>query len=129
LAIGVPFALALSRVPQVHATYPLLPAARTSGWWFLASTVAFAGYGLAWELFFRGFLLWGLAPRLGLLTIVAQAVPCALLHLGKPTAELAASLPAALVFGALAYRARSVLPGWILHTVLSMTVNVACIVW
>jgi membrane protease YdiL (CAAX protease family) len=129
LAAALPLAVLLSRLPDVQAAYPVLRAARLNPWWLLPSTAAFALYGLAWEFFFRGFLLWGLAPRLGWLAILAQAIPCALMHVGKPAVELAASLPFALLLGMLAYRSRSVLPGWLLHTAVSLTINLACVVW
>jgi hypothetical protein len=129
LVVAVPFAVALTRVPQVHAVYPILGVAREDPWWLVPSTVAFASYGLGWELFFRGLLLLALVPRFGRLAILLQAVPCAALHFGKPPVEVAAALPAAIVLGALAFETRSIVPGWLLHTAVSLAVNLACVFW
>jgi hypothetical protein len=128
-AVAVPFAVELTRLPQVHAVYPILGVAREGPWWLVPSTVAFASYGLAWELFFRGLLMLALVPRFGRLAILLQAVPCTALHFGKPPVEVAAALPAAIVLGALAFETRSIVPGWLLHTMVSLAVNLACVFW
>ena len=57
--------------------------------------LAYAGYFVAWELFFRGFLLFGLYRRIGQFAIYVTAMPFMLLHLGKPEAEVFISLGAA----------------------------------
>jgi membrane protease YdiL (CAAX protease family) len=71
----------------------------------------------------------GLEPRLGRFAIVLQAVPCAVMHLGKPSLEVLASFPAAVVLGAIAYRTRSVFPGWLLHFAIALLINLGCVFW
>jgi uncharacterized protein len=128
-AIAWLFALLCTRIPSVHQTYPLLPAARSSPWWLALSTIVFAGYALAWEFFFRGFVLFGLERRFGAWAIVIQAVPCALMHWGKPDLELLAALPAAVFLGILALRSRSIVPGLVLHFSVALCVNLGCLFW
>jgi CAAX protease family protein len=118
-----------TRIPEVHAAYPVVREARTDPWRLLPSTLAFATYGFAWEFFFRGFLLFGLRERWGRVAILLQAVPCTLLHFGKPSLEIAASFPAALVFGVIAFANQSIVPGWVLHVAVALVMNLACVFW
>jgi membrane protease YdiL (CAAX protease family) len=129
VAAALPVALLATRIPSIHGAYPRLADARVQPWLLVPSTLAFAGYGLAWELFFRGFLLLGLKAHVGRWAILLQAVPCGLMHVGKPTFELLAAFPAALVFGVIAYRAGSILPGWLLHMLVALAVNLGCVFW
>lgn len=100
-----------------HNTYPW------SGVWAgesLANLLTWLGiyalYYLAFEYFYRGFLLRVVADRYGLTTgIWLQALAATLIHVGKPLPELLTALPASLVFGVLAVRGRSLLYPFLLH--------------
>ncbi len=128
LAVGAAILGALlARLPSVQATYPLYAPARADPWLFLVSTVVFTAYGFAWELFFRGALLFGLEPLFGRASLLVQAVLFALAHLDKPGVELALSLPAGVAFGLLAWRANSALAPFLVHLSLSLSVNLASI--
>ncbi|MGE5175555.1 MAG: hypothetical protein ACM3JJ_04195, partial [Hyphomicrobiales bacterium] len=91
LAIGAPLAWMLAghaTTPEMRAVYPLDPAlsSRPGAFWPYAGT-EFLYYG-AWEVLFRGVLLFGLAPELGFLG--ANAVQTALsvtAHFGRPLTE------------------------------------------
>ncbi len=73
-------------------------------------------YMLAWEFFFRGFLLFGLKGSLGEHGSVAvQAALFALAHLGKAPLETGASFFGGLYLGYLCLKARSFTPAWIIH--------------
>jgi len=128
-AVVLPLALAATRIPSIHASYPRLEQAREQHWLLAPSTLAFAGYGLAWEFFFRGFMMMGLKARLGHWAVVLQAFPCAVMHLGKPELEVLASFPSAIVLGAIAYRAGSVVPAWLLHMAIALVINLGCVFW
>lgn len=83
-------------------------------------------YMLAWEWFFRGFLLFGLrrvmpAPA----AVVIQAALFCLLHVGKPIEEVASSFVGGLVLGAAALRFRSVLPCFLIHYLISVSHDLA----
>jgi membrane protease YdiL (CAAX protease family) len=95
-------------------------------------------YYLPWEFFFRGFLLFpfalaaerafgaaaggpgaAAASEARTATIAAlvlfQTIPSTMLHFGHPLTELASAVVAGLLFGALAWKTRSIVPGLLLH--------------
>jgi len=119
---SIALAAVLARLPVVASTYRrflmISPAAA------IASVALFALYFLAFEFFFRGFLLFGLAKSLGRAAIVVQALPFALVHLPKGAFETLASLFGGIAFGAIAWRARSFVPAWLIHVTLATGVNV-----
>ncbi|HRG96635.1 MAG TPA: CPBP family intramembrane metalloprotease [Polyangiaceae bacterium] len=119
--------VALGQLDGVRAHSPLYEPARSSVGALALSTCLFAAYAFAWELTFRGVLLFGAAPLLGRASLVAQAAVFALAHLGKPGVELALAFPGGLAFGLLALRARSVVAPFAAHVALALAVNVACI--
>jgi uncharacterized protein len=125
----VALALLLTRVPAMHAAYPRFEPAQSQPWLLVPSTAAFAIYGLSWEFFFRGWILFGLRPRWGVWANVVQAVPCALLHMGKPNLEWAIAFPVALGLGALAMRWGTLVPGFLLHAGVALAINLGCIFW
>jgi membrane protease YdiL (CAAX protease family) len=112
--------------PEFQATYPW------PGVWAGSSPIALASwlatyllYYLAFEAFFRGFLLRLVAGRYGLTTgIWLQALAATLIHVGKPLPELLAALPASLVFGVLAVRGRSLLYPLLLHWLIGVTTDI-----
>ena len=71
-----------------------------------------------WEFFFRGFILFGLAKKIGPTALPVHAIPFALFHMGKPGAEVIASFFAALLLGQIALKAKSFLPAFLIHWVI-----------
>jgi len=89
-----------------------------------------ASYGMYlffWEFFFRGYLLFGLARTIRWPAVIVQAVPFALLHWHKVPIEFAVSLPAGIILGILALRARSFLPCFAIHWAASVVFDVLVI--
>ncbi|HEX5324230.1 MAG TPA: CPBP family intramembrane glutamic endopeptidase [Capsulimonadaceae bacterium] len=89
-------------------------------------------YLFCWEFFFRGFLLFGLARArfIGPIgAIVLQAIPFTLLHwslvpaASKPPLEIASAFFGALALGALAWRTRSFVYGFLVHWAVSITLD------
>lgn len=73
-------------------------------------------YMLAWEFFFRGFLLFSLRGSLGDHGAVAvSSMLFTLAHLGKPPLEAYATFFGGLYLGYLCLEARSFLPAWLIH--------------
>ncbi len=73
-------------------------------------------YYIAWEFFFRGFLLFGLAKEFGIIhAILIQTISSCLIHLGKPEGETLGSILTGIVFGYIAIRTKSIWYVWILH--------------
>lgn len=122
----VAIAAVVSRAPEVRAYYPRYAPVKTEPLFWIPSTLAFAVYGLAWELLFRGYLLLGVLERLGTLSVFSQTILFALAHVDKPPLEAWLSIPAGVFFGLVALRTRSVLPGFLLHFTLSTSVNLFC---
>jgi len=78
-------------------------------------------YYIAWEFFFRGFLLFGLSPKLGVMNaVLIQTISSCLIHLGKPESEILASILAGVLFAALALRTRSIWYPFVLHATLGV---------
>ncbi|HOP61335.1 MAG TPA: CPBP family intramembrane metalloprotease [Candidatus Saccharicenans sp.] len=83
---------------------------------FLIYAAAFFLYYLAFEFFFRGFLLYGLKPAFGRLnSLLIQTIPCCLVHIGKPLNEVLSAILASLIFGYLALRTESIWYGMVIH--------------
>jgi membrane protease YdiL (CAAX protease family) len=81
-----------------------------------------------WEFFFRGYLLFGLARTVKWLAVIVQAVVFGALHWYKVPLELAASFGAGIVLGILALRAKSFLPCFALHWLVSVSFDVLILV-
>jgi hypothetical protein len=72
-------------------------------------------YMLAWEFFWRGYMLFGLKSKFGYYAIFIQMLPFFILHRGKPDIETFASIFAGLILGIQAWRARSFIYCFIVH--------------
>ncbi len=115
--VVVPLSFVASGMPDVRGEYPLsriLFAHRDLVFWYEAAYVLF--YYIAWEFFFRGFLLFPLAERFGgMNAVLIQTISSCLIHIGKPEAETIGSIFAGIIFGLLALRIRSFWYGFVLH--------------
>ncbi len=123
--VAVPLIALASSDPALASAYPW------PGAWagerignLLLWVFAYFLYYLAFEAFYRGFVLHaalplGVGPALWL-----QAIMATLVHLGKPLPELLAAAPASLLFGVMALRSRSILYPALLHLVIGVTLDV-----
>jgi membrane protease YdiL (CAAX protease family) len=114
--------------PTFAEYYPIHGAARRGGMQFLTWAASYAAYMLAWEYFFRGFLLFGLEGRFGRMAAVLQAVPFALVHVGKPEVETYSSILGGLILGVFALRVRSMWPCFLIHAFVAVWMDV-CVVY
>jgi uncharacterized protein len=69
----------------------------------------------SWEFLFRGWLLFGYARKFGPEAIWIQAVPFALMHIGKPEIETLSTIFGGFVFGWVAWRTKSYLYPLLIH--------------
>jgi uncharacterized protein len=129
-AIAAPVILAVSFTASFREKYPFYhpPAAHSLwpymfAWWALY----FAQFA-ALEFFFRGFLLHGLAPRLGWAAIFAMALPYNMLHYGKPMPEALAAIVGGIVLGTLSLKTKSIWWGVSLHISIALTMDI-CALW
>ncbi len=124
-AIAAPLIFAASFTAAFQERYPFYhPVAGHSLWPYM-----YAWWALYWlqfcslEFFFRGFLVHGLAPRLGWAAIFAMALPYNMLHYGKPMAEALAAIVGGIVLGSLSLKTRSVWWGAALHISIALTMD------
>lgn len=125
--IAAPFVIVASGTAQFQESYPLYEITRgqTGVWRDLAIWWPFyVAQFVAIETFFRGYLVIGLVPALGRLSILVATVPYLMIHFVKPPMEAAASIVGGLVMGTLAYRTRSVWWGVALHVAVAALMDV-----
>ncbi|GIV14770.1 MAG: hypothetical protein KatS3mg022_0205 [Armatimonadota bacterium] len=110
--------------PDFQYTYPLYRPARVALSALLYHELTYTFYLWCWEMFFRGVLTSICWRWLGWTGLALQSLAFALLHLGKPTPEVAGSFVAGMVLGGIAVRARSFVPGFVCHALVSVTMDI-----
>ncbi len=128
LGIMLPIVVVAAFSGEFANHYPLAPGAARSTTHLALYEITYAIYFISWEFLYRGYLLFSLERRVGNLAIVLQAVPFALLHLGKPEAETLGSILAGLALGVVALRARSFWYGAIVHVAVAATMDLCLVV-
>jgi membrane protease YdiL (CAAX protease family) len=128
LAVGVPLAIVAGRIGAsqtgMQAVYPLDPAVSPSLEAFAPYAVSAFLYFGAWEVLFRGVLLFGLAARFGSVNAnVTQSALAVTAHFGRALNETFAALPGSLVFGLVALRTRSVWYSALIHWTVGMSME------
>lgn len=118
----VPILLIASRMPDVRGEYPLakiLFARHDLILWYDLAYVLL--YYLAWEFYFRGFLLFTLRGPLGdANAILVQTIPSCLVHIGKPEGEILGSIAVGILFGSIALRTGSIWYVFVLHAAIGL---------
>jgi len=97
----------LTASPEFQQSYPHLRSAAFSWKIFLIYHCLYLMYWTGWEYIWRGFILFGTAPKLGVYAIFAQALPFAALHFMKPFPEAVLSIVGGIALGFLVWRCRS----------------------
>ena len=113
LAIGLPGAVAAGWIasgdPMMRTVYPLDPGIVATWQSFAPHALRNALYFVAWEVLFRGVLLFGLRSSLGDGNANAgQTGFSVLAHFGRPMTETFAALPAGFLFGSICLRTGSI---------------------
>jgi membrane protease YdiL (CAAX protease family) len=125
----VPIVAVAAEAESFQAMYPRVREVRTDASLYLLHEGLYLLKWVAWEFFFRGFLLFGLGKDfLGRAPIVST-VAFALMHIGKPEAEALGAVIAGLVLCHLARRAHSIWPGVILHALVAATMDFFASEW
>lgn len=116
--------------PGMRAHHPFYGPARTDAGELWGLVLCLLLYMVAWEWFFRGFLLFGVARTAGPVhAVLFQALPFYLLHRGSPESEFVLSFVGAVLLAAFCYRARSFWPAFLLHWVLNASMQITCFYW
>ena len=128
LAVMAPVMVVLgalaARAPEFVAQYPLYRGACASAPAFLAHAAAYLAYYVGFEVFFRGFVQFGLRESLGdWYAILVQTALSCLVHIGKPSGEIYGAVVGGLVFGIVAFRSRSLLYVIVTHWVLGVALD------
>lgn len=127
LAAMLPVLLLASSLGSFQAKYPLYPLAVEGGWHFWGYQLFYGMQFLGLEAFFRGFMVFGLYPRLGMYAVPVMVIPYTMIHFGKPAPETFAAILAGFILGYLALKSRSFLWGWMLHWGVAITMDVLVI--
>lgn len=128
LAVGLPLAALGGRLaaaqPAMRLVYPLDPSLSAAPGAFLPyAASAFLYYG-AWEVLFRGVLLFGLATRFGPANAnVTQSALAVTAHFGRALNETVSALPGSLLFGWVTLRTGSVWYAALIHWTLGMSME------
>lgn len=120
--LAFPILLIASRMPDIRAEYPLAKILFTRHdlilWYDLAYVFL---YYLAWEFYFRGYLLFSLRGPLGdANAILVQTIPSCLVHIGKPEGEILGSIAVGILFGSIALRTGSIWYVFVLHAAIGL---------
>lgn len=126
LAVSLPALVLASYSGAFQARYPFYDVAPGEGFWpyLWAWWALYALQFAALEFFFRGFLVLGLAPRLGYASIFVMAVPYNMIHFTKPPAEALAAILGGIVLGTLSLKTRSIWWGAALHIAIAGSMDV-----
>ncbi len=127
LGLMIPVLFLASGLGSFQAKYPLYDAAVLGGWHFWGYHLFYGLQFLGLEAFFRGYLLFGLYPRLGNHAIAVMMIPYVMIHFGKPAPETFSAIVAGFVLGYLALKSKSFLWGWMLHWGVAITMDVMVI--
>lgn len=125
--IAVAFLLPAAGMPDMQAVYPVDHTASRS----VADFLPYAAgrillFYVAWEFFFRGFLLFGLREAMGdVPALLVSVMPSVLWHIGYPTGELYSSIAGGIIFAWLALRTGSILWPLLLHAGIGMVTDIS----
>lgn len=119
--------LAAASTPAFQQMYPFFKYVATGWQYFLIWQIAYALQFIAVEFFFRGFLIFGLYPRLGAYGIPLVMLPYCMIHFAKPMGEAFGAIAAGLILSYLALKNRSIWGGAALHWGVAVTMDLAAI--
>jgi membrane protease YdiL (CAAX protease family) len=126
----VPVVILMAQTAGFQAKYPKLPLIKNSFDYFVLYQAAYLIKWLAWEFFFRGYLLFGLYKRYGEGAILFSTMPFVVAHWGKPEAEIFAAIAAGFILCRLSLNGRSIMPGMVLHFLVAGSMDfMNCTFW
>lgn len=115
----VPLIWIAGGMPDIRGEYPMFRALYQKPQLFWRYEIAYILlYYVAWEFFFRGFLLFGLARDRDMgatNAILIQTISSCLIHLNKPESETLASIATGIILGVITLRTRSIWYAFVLH--------------
>ncbi len=126
--IIMPFPVYLSSQNPEHLEfYPLTTMATESPKLFLLWGLTYLPHYIGWELFFRGYIGFGVKKYNGAFAAIAvQTLLTTLMHIGKPEGETWGAVVGGIYLGLLTFRTRSVLWAILFHFYLGMLNSYFC---
>jgi len=111
-----------AKMPELQTEYPLAKSLLQNQSNLLIYEMAYVVfYYIAWEFFFRGFILFGLKDRFGAVNaILIQTISSCLVHIDKPEGEIIGSIIAGIILGIIALRTKSIWYVVILHAAIGV---------
>lgn len=128
-AATVPLIAWASSTPAFLETYPRLGEAGGDARLFALYEGLYLFKWVAWEFFFRGFMLFGFEKDLRGAAPIVSTLPYVVVHLGKPEAEMAGAVVGGFVLCFIALRSRSIWPGVLLHWGVATTLDFFASSW
>jgi membrane protease YdiL (CAAX protease family) len=128
LAVGIPLALLVGKIgsanPEMRFVYPLNTTVQPDLSGFIPYALLQFLYFGAWEVLFRGVLLFGLKDRIGAGPANAlQTALSVIAHFGRPFTETFIGVPGGLVLGAVSLRVRSMWYVAIIHWLVGVSLD------
>jgi membrane protease YdiL (CAAX protease family) len=124
LLVALPMTYLSARNPEFRAFFPQIRAVHYSAGLFLVSIGLYLFYYVGYEVFFRGYLQFGVEKRLGgWAGILVSTMATTLVHVNRPAGEYAAALIAGFVFGYVAWRTRSIWGVLVLHLITGVALD------
>lgn len=125
--VVVPLVILVSFSSAFLAKYPFYDNAGQSLPQLLVWELAYAAQFFSLEFFFRGFLLFALARKLGSTAIFVMMVPYVMIHFAKPVPETLGAVITGIALGTLALRTRSIFGGVLIHTAVAWTMDITAL--
>ncbi len=115
-----------AQMPSIKVEYPLAKSLLFNQTHLFVYELAYVLlYYVAWEFFFRGFLLFGLRDRFGdINAILIQTISSTLVHIGKPESEILGAIVVGILFGYIALKSKSIWYVFLLHVSIGVLTDI-----
>lgn len=125
LAVIAPFVVGASFFESFQRKYPFykLDEGESLWPWFIAWELLYAMQFVALEMFYRGFIVHGLKPRLGYASIFVMMIPYMMIHFGKPLPECVGSIIAGFALGSMSLATGAIWGGALLHVIVAWAMD------
>ncbi|MCL5992121.1 MAG: CPBP family glutamic-type intramembrane protease [Bacteroidetes bacterium] len=124
--IIIPFTYSGTRMSDIQNVYPMARVLLDRHDLILQYELVYIiFYYIAWEFFFRGFLLFGLKDRFGAMNaILIQTISSCLIHIGKPDGEIIGSIIFGIIMGVIAIRTKSFWYPLLIHLTMGVLTDI-----
>jgi uncharacterized protein len=129
LMVMIPLVAYFSSTASFQERYPFLKVSEGDSLFpdLLKWELFYCAQFFALEFFFRGFILFGLKPKLGFYSVFVMTIPYCMIHFGKPMPETLAAIFAGIVLGCLSLKNRSVWLGFLIHCSVGVGMDLAAL--